>query len=296
MAEVQTGERSARVGELELVYETFGDPRDPAVLLIMGLGSQMIYWPEELCERLAAHRFVIRFDNRDAGRSTVLAAHGQPDVRAVAGGSGAAPYLLAHMAADAVGLLDALGVERAHVVGASMGGMIAQRVAIDHPERALSLASIMSTTGDPAVGRPTPAALEILMSAAPTDRDGYLDSTVAARAVLGSQPPDDERTRELAERSFERGYHPDGTARQFAAVVGSPDRTAELRRLDLPTVVLHGRDDPLITLTGGEATAAAIPGAKLVIIQGMGHDLPPWALRPIASALVANFERAEDLA
>ena len=280
MAEVQTGERSARVGELELVYETFGDPRDPAVLLIMGLGSQMIYWPEELCERLAAHRFVIRFDNRDAGRSTVLAAHGQPDVRAVAGGSGAAPYLLAHMAADAVGLLDALGVERA----------------IDHPERALSLASIRSTTGDPAVGRPTPAALEILMSAAPTDRDGYLDSTVAARAVLGSQPPDDERTRELAERSFERGYHPDGTARQFAAVVGSPDRTAELRRLDLPTVVIHGRDDPLITLTGGEATAAAIPGAELVIIEGMGHDLPPWALRPIASALVANFERAEDLA
>ena len=296
MAEVQTGERSARVGELELVYETFGDPRDPAVLLIMGLGSQMIYWPEELCERLAAQRFVIRFDNRDAGRSTVLAAHGQPDVRAVAGGAAEAPYLLAHMAADAVGLLDALGAERAHVVGASMGGMIAQRVAIDHPERALSLASIMSTTGDPAVGRPTPAALEILMSAAPTDRAGYLDSTVAARAVLGSQPPDNERTRELAERSFDRGYHPDGTARQFAAVVGSPDRTAELGGLNLPTVVIHGRDDPLITLTGGEATAAAIPGAELVIIEGMGHDLPPRALRPIASALVANFERAEDLA
>jgi len=296
-APAMTAEMTARVGEVDLVYETFGEPADPAVLMIMGLGSQMIYWPEELCEALAGagHR-VIRFDNRDAGASTVLAAAGQPDLNAIAGGSAPAPYLLAHMADDAVGLLDHLGIERAHVVGASMGGMIAQRLAIDHPDRALSLASIMSTTGDRAVGRPTAAALEVLMSAAPKDLEGYLESTIAARAVIGSQPPDRERVRALAERSFARGYHPDGTARQFAAIVGSPDRTPELRRLRLPTVVIHGRDDPLITLSGGEATAAAIPGAELVVIDGMGHDLPPFALERIATALIANFRRAHDAA
>ena len=288
-----TSERSARVGEVELVYETFGDPGDPAVLLIMGLGAQMILWPEELCEALArAGHHVIRFDNRDAGGSTVLRHGGVPNPRAIASGTAQAPYLLAHMADDAAGLLDHLGIDRAHVVGASMGGMIAQRVAIDHPDRVLSLASIMSTTGDRSVGHPTAAALEVLMKPAPTDRDGYLESTVAARVVIGSQPPDLERTRELAERAFARGHHPDGTARQFAAIMASPDRTSELGGLELPVVVVHGRDDPLITLSGGEATAAAIPGARFVVIDGMGHDLPPFALERIVAELVANFERA----
>jgi pimeloyl-ACP methyl ester carboxylesterase len=293
MAIAQTREQFARVGEIELAYETFGERGDPAVLLIMGLGAQMIFWPSELCEALAeAGYFVIRFDNRDAGRSTVLDQHRPPDLRRVAAGDLETPYLLQHMAADAVGLLDALGIERAHIVGASLGGMIAQRVAIDDPGRVLSLASIMSTTGDPDVGRPTAEAMAVLMTRAPTDRDGYIRTTLEARAVIGSQPPDRERVLDLAERSFDRGYHPDGTARQFAAIIASPDRTPELRELSVPTVVIHGAEDALIGISGAEATAAAIPGAELIVIEGMGHDLPVWALERIAAALERNFERA----
>ena len=289
----RSGERFARVGDVELAYETFGHGSDPAVLLIMGLGSQMILWPEELCEALAAAGFyVIRFDNRDAGRSTVLDGGPPPDLRRVAAGEADAPYSLARMAEDAVGLLDALEVKRAHVVGASLGGMIAQRLAIDHPERVLSLASIMSTTGDRRVGNPTPEAMTVLMSAPPLDRDGYIESTVRSREVIGSRPLDEPRTRELARRAFDRGYHPEGTARQFGAIVASPDRTAELRELRTPTVVVHGSEDALIDVSGGQATAAAIPGAELVVIDGMGHDLPLWALDRIAEALRVNFERA----
>jgi pimeloyl-ACP methyl ester carboxylesterase len=296
MAIARTGEQFTPVGsgEVELAYESFGDPADPAVLLIMGLGSQMIFWPDELCEVLAAAgHHVIRFDNRDAGRSTVLDHHEPPPVRQVVTGELDAPYLLGDMAADAVGLLDALGIDRAHIVGASLGGMIAQRVAIDHPDRVLSLASIMSTTGDSEVGRPTPEAMAVLMTRAPADHDGYIRTTLEARAVIGSQPPDRDRILDLAQRAYERGYHPDGTARQFAAVVASPDRTPELRDLSVPTVVIHGALDPLIGVSGGEATAAAIPGAELVVIENMGHDLPLWALDRIAAALQQNFERAE---
>jgi pimeloyl-ACP methyl ester carboxylesterase len=296
MTVAKNREQFARVGEVELAYETFGRPGDPAVLLIMGLGSQMIFWPDELCEALAAAgNFVIRFDNRDAGRSTVLDLS-PPDFRRVASGDAEAPYLLQHMADDAIGLLDHLGIERAHVVGASMGGMVAQRVAIDHPERVISLASIMSTTGDPEVGRPTPQAMEVLMTAPPTDRDGYIEGTVKARGVIGSKPADEARTRDLAQRAFDRGYHPDGTARQLAAIAASPDRTSDLRRVVAPTVVIHGSDDGLITLSGGEATAAAIPGSELVVIDGMGHDMPLWAIDRIAGALIDNFERATETA
>ena len=192
----EIGEERARVGELEIAYETFGDPADPAVLLVMGLGSQMINWPEELCERLAAAGLhVIRFDNRDAGRSTVLGEVPAPEFRRVAAGEAEPPYPLSDMAADAVGLLDHLGVERAHLVGASLGGMIAQRVAIDHPDRVLSLASIMSTTGERSVGLPSEAAREVLLTRAPSDRDGYVEATLRARGVIGSQPPDEARTR-----------------------------------------------------------------------------------------------------
>jgi pimeloyl-ACP methyl ester carboxylesterase len=293
MAVAGTGERIARVGELELAYESFGDPTDPPVLLIMGLGSQMILWPDELCADLAARGyFVIRFDNRDVGRSTVLSDSAPPDLRQVAVGEAAPPYLLEQMAEDAIGLLDGLGIERAHVVGASLGGMIAQRVAIDHPGRVLSLASIMSTTGDREVGQPTPEAMAVLMSAPPIDRDGYVESTVKARGVIGSRPIDEARTRDLAGRAYDRGYHPEGTARQFAAIIASPDRTPDLRELDTPAVVVHGSDDALIGVSGGEATAAAIPDAELVVIDGMGHDLPLCALDRIAAALAQNFERA----
>jgi pimeloyl-ACP methyl ester carboxylesterase len=292
----RTGEQFTPVegGEVELAYETFGDPADPAVLLIMGLGSQMIFWPDELCETLAgSHRYVIRFDNRDAGRSTVLDRHDAPDLRRVAAGELEAPYLLRHMADDAAGLLDALGIDRAHVVGASLGGMIAQRFAIDHPDRVLSLASIMSTTGDPEVGRPTPEAMAVLMTRAPTDRDGYIRSTLEARAVIGSKPPDRDRILDLAVRAYDRGYHPDGTARQFAAIVASPDRTPELREVDVPTVVIHGAEDGLIGLDGGEATAAAIPGAELLVVEGLGHDLPPGVWTQLAHAIAATVHRAE---
>jgi pimeloyl-ACP methyl ester carboxylesterase len=287
-----SAEKLARVGEIELAYETFGDPSDRAILLIMGLGAQMIFWPEELCELLAGRRyFVIRFDNRDVGRSTILEA-APPGLPAVLAGRADAPYRLEDMASDAAGLLDHLGIERAHIVGSSLGGMIAQRFALDHPDRTLSLASIMSTTGDRSVGRPTDAAMAVLTTAPPSDRDGYVEATVAGRGVIGSQPADPERNRRLAELAYDRGYHPAGTARQFAAIAVATDRTPELGELDVPTVVIHGADDPLITVSGGEATAAAIPDAELVVVEGMGHDLVPRHLERIADAIVANAERA----
>jgi pimeloyl-ACP methyl ester carboxylesterase len=198
------------------------------------------------------------------------------------------------MAADGIGLLDGLGLSAAHVVGASMGGMIAQTMAARFPERVLSLASIMSTTGDRAVGEATEAATELLLSRPATDRQAYLDGAVAGRRVLGSvdELRDDDLVREIAARAFDRGIYPEGTGRQLAAIIASGDRTPRLRELDLPTVVIHGEIDPLIGVSGGKATAAAIPGSELVLIESMGHDLPPPAWERITDALVANFERA----
>ena len=287
-----SGEQTADLGEIELAYETFGVSSDPPMLLIMGLGAQMILWPDELCELLAARGyFVIRFDNRDVGRSTILDASA-PTIQALAEGRAEAPYGLDAMAADAAGLLDHLGIERAHIVGSSMGGMIAQRFVLDFPDRALSLASIMSTTGDREVGAPTAAAMEVLMTAPPSSRDGYIEATVAGRSAIGTQPPDVERTRRLAARMFDRGYHPQGTARHIAAIATATDRTSELGHLEIPAVVIHGSADPLITPSGGEATAAAIPGAELLVIDGMGHDLPLQHHDEIADAIVANAKRA----
>jgi pimeloyl-ACP methyl ester carboxylesterase len=295
---VTAQERIAPLGEIELAYETFGDAANPAVLMIMGIGAQMIFWPEELCETLADRGyFVVRFDNRDVGRSTKLDGLAPPPLTAMLAGQigeDTVPYRLAEMAADAVGLLDHLGIERAHVVGASMGGMIGQRVAIDHPERALSLASIMSTTGDRSVGQPTAAAVAVLMTAPPTDLEGYVESFLTARRTLGSHGFgfDEQRTRRLAERCYGRGYFPDGTARQFAAILASPDRTPELATIEAPTLVIHGEDDALIDVSGGRATAAAIAGSELVVIEGMGHDLPEGTWEPIAAAMIRNFQRA----
>ena len=299
MAATGSGEQFARVGSIELAYETFGDPGHPAVLMIMGIGSQMVHWPDGLCEAIAARGYrVIRYDNRDAGHSTKLDSLGPPRLGALIDGESVeAPYSLADMAADAAGLLAELGIDRAHVVGASMGGMIAQRLAIDHPQRVLSLASIMSTTGDRSVGGPTEAATEVLMSRPATERQAYIDGAVAGRKVLGSVDGlrDDDLVREIAARAFDRGIHPPGTARQLAAILTTPDRTEDLRLLEMPTVVIHGAIDPLIGLSGGQATAAAIPGAQLVVIDDMGHDLPPGAWDQIVDALVANFERADEL-
>jgi pimeloyl-ACP methyl ester carboxylesterase len=290
-------EAIARVGEVELCYQTIGKPRDPPMLMIMGLAAQMYWWPDGLCNLLVRRGLrLIRFDNRDCGGSSVLDALGVPSLQAaLAGADGAAPYTLSKLAGDTVGLLDALGIAAAHVVGASMGAMIAQALAIEHPDRVLSLASIMGTTGERSVGRPTPAAQEVLMRAPPLDdRGAYVESVAAARAVIGSHglERDEAWTREIAERSFDRGVRPDGTLRQLVAIIASGDRTAALRRLRVPTVVVHGTDDALIDASGGRATAAAIPGAELVLIDGMGHDLPPSAWGQIADAIAANAARA----
>lgn len=294
---VLSDERLASVGEVELAYQTIGERSDPPMLLVMGLASQMIGWPDAFCELLADRGFfVIRFDNRDCGRSTVLDGAGTPSTGdALDGGSAAVPYTLSGMAGDAAGLLDALEVSAAHVVGVSMGGMIAQTLAIEQPERVLSLASIMSTTGDPSVGQATPAAQAVLFRRPPLDdREAFAEEIVNVRAVIGSQglERDEEWSCEVARKAFDRGIHPDGTLRQIAAILASGDRSDALRALDVPTVVIHGRDDPLIGVSGGEATAAAIPDAELVLIDGMGHDLPPAVWERIVEAIAANAARA----
>ena len=289
-------ERFARVGEIELCWQQFGEDGDPPLLMIMGLGAQMILWPDELCEMLAAEGFrVIRFDNRDAGRSTILAEAPTGTVpRALAGEIEPGSYLLSDMAADAAGLLDALGIEAAHVVGSSLGGMIAQTLAFEHPGRVLSLASIMSTTGDPAVGHASQAGIEALTTVPPQDRAGYVETLVGARRKIGSPgfPFDEERTRRIAALGFDRGIHPKGTVRQTIAIIGSGDRSERLAEIDVPTVVIHGEDDPLIGVSGGRATAAAIPGSRLVVIPGMGHDLPAGVWDEVAREIAENARRA----
>jgi pimeloyl-ACP methyl ester carboxylesterase len=281
---------------IELYHETLGDPADPALLLVMGLGAQLIDWPQEFCEQLAGRGFfVVRFDNRDSGLSASRPEWGVPDVRAiVAGDRSTVPYLLADLARDAAGLLDALGLRRAHVVGASMGGMIAQQLTIDHPERVASLCSIMSTTGERSVGRATPEAAAVLGRPPAPDRATAVAAAVSAARIVGSPgfpAPEDELLRR-AEAKYDRAYNPLGTLRQYAAIIASPDRTAGLRGVTAPTVVVHGADDPLITVTGGEATAAAVPGAELVVIDGMGHDLPRALWSRIIDAIAANALRA----
>jgi pimeloyl-ACP methyl ester carboxylesterase len=286
----------ARANGIDIEYETFGDPTDPVMLLIMGLGGQLIAWDADFCNRLAAHGFrVIRFDNRDVGLSTKIEAGPVPDIMAVIQGDrSSVSYSLEDMAADATGLLDALGIEKAHIVGVSMGGMIAQVVAIDHPDRVLSLASIMSTTGDPSVGAPTPEAMAVLMRPPPQERDDVIAGEVETHKAIGSPgfPVDEERTRRRAAAAYDRSFYPQGVARQVAAVVAASDRTEGLSHLDVPTVVIHGTADPLVTPSGGEATAKAVPGAELIMVEGMGHELPPGAWETVVEAVVRNVAKA----
>jgi pimeloyl-ACP methyl ester carboxylesterase len=276
-------EQFADVNGIQVCYETFGDAERPPLLLIMGLGGQMIWWDDEFCRALADRGFhVIRYDNRDTGRSTIL-----HDARVpkpwdlLRRNRRAASYSLEDMADDGVALLDHLGIRAAHVVGASMGGMIAQTMAIRHPDRVLSLTSIMSTTGDRGVGKAKWRLYPALLKPAPKERAKYIDQFVKTFQAIGSPgfPPDLERSRDLAGRSFDRAFHPAGSARQLAAIVSAPDRTPMLRDVQVPAVVIHGADDKLVAPSGGRATAAAIPGARLVLIPGMGHDMPPdvWA-------------------
>jgi pimeloyl-ACP methyl ester carboxylesterase len=285
------------VGDIRIAYETFGKPRNPPVLLIMGFASQMLSWPDEFCTALAeGGHYVIRFDNRDVGLSSHLHAAPAPDVLAAFRGDfSSASYRLTDMAADAAGLLDAIGADSAHVVGVSMGGMIAQTLAITHSERVRSLTSMMSTTGNPAVGHPSEAAMGALLAPAATSREEAIERNLAAYRVIASPgfPLDEERLREIAARSYDRSYDPAGAARQLVAVLASGDRTNALSSLRVPTLVIHGAHDPLVHVSGGQATAAAIPGAELVVIDGMGHDLSPGLLLPLADRIIALVARAE---
>jgi pimeloyl-ACP methyl ester carboxylesterase len=292
----RSSEQFARVGETRLCYDTSGDRALPAVLLVMGLASQMVMWEDQFCETLAARGFwVIRFDNRDVGRSTIMRDSPVPTrLQLALRDRRSASYSLADMAADAAGLLDQLGVSTAHVVGASMGGMIAQLMAINHPERVRSLVSIMSTTGNRRVGNPSPALLPLLLRRRPRDREAYLLDFMNTFAALGSRryPPGEDRLRALAERCWERGVHPAGAARQLAAILTAPDRTPLLARLSLPATVIHGDADRLVSRSGGQATAAAIPGARLVMVPGMAHDLPPALWDQTIDEIVLCAQRA----
>ena len=263
----------------------------------MGLGSQMVLWDDEFCETLASHGFrVIRFDNRDVGRSTILRDAPIPTrVQLMLRDKRAAAYSLDDMAGDAAGLLDQLGIEAAHVVGASMGGMIAQLLAIHHPRHVLSLVSIMSSTGNRRVGQTRPRLYPRLLGRPSRGREGYIADFVETYRAIGSKryPSDTERLRTRAGRCFDRGYHPAGAARQLAAILAARDRTPLLRELRVATTVIHGDADPLVMPSGGRATAQAIPGARLVILPDMGHDLPRELCPQIIEAIVDNAATAE---
>jgi pimeloyl-ACP methyl ester carboxylesterase len=284
---------------IDVACERFGDPEAPPVLLVMGLATQMLGWPEGFCSALAAHGLhAIRFDNRDVGLSTHLHDAPQPDVMAaLSGDTSSASYTLSEMAADTVGLMDALDLDSAHVVGASMGGMIAQTVAIEHPSRVRSLTSIMSTTGDPAVGQATQQALGALLAPPASSREEAIERTVSVFRVIGSPgfELDEPELRERAGLAYDRADDPLGVGRQLLAIIASGDRTAGLRSVHVPTLVLHGAQDPLVDVSGGRATAEAVPDAELVVSEGMGHDLPealwPEFTERIAS-LVSRVEAA----
>jgi pimeloyl-ACP methyl ester carboxylesterase len=287
-----SGELKASVGDLELCYETFGAPDAPPLLLIMGLASQMIMWDEDFCELLARRGFrVIRFDNRDIGHSTHVRGAPIPSRwRLLTRSARAAAYSLGEMADDAVGLLDQLQIPGAHIVGISMGGMIAQLLAIDHPDRVLSLVSIMSTTGNRRVGKPQPRMMLRLMRKVPRQREAYIKDHIENYRAIGSPGYDfeEDRKRERAARCFDRGIYPAGSARQLGAVVAAHDRTSHLGKVTAPTTVIHGDADPLVNVSGGQATAEAIPGAKLLILPGMGHDLPRELWPQIIDAIADN--------
>ena len=278
---------------IDLAYQRFGDTRAPMVLLIMGMAAQLIHWPDAFCAALVERGLqVVRFDNRDAGLSTHLLDAPMPDLPAVLGGDlSTVSYTLSDMAADAAGLLDALGVEKVHIVGASMGGQIAQTMAIEHPQLVRSLTSMMSTTGNKAVGQTAPEVLQALFSGPrAVTREEVIAQYLRAMRVVGS-PGYPSHEQELAVRAglaWDRSYDPAGTARQAVATVASGDRTERLRRLQLPALVIHGLADRMCDVSGGRVTAAAIPGAELVLIEGMGHDLAPGLRAPLAER-IADF-------
>ena len=294
----------ARANGITLEYDVHGPDSGEPTLLIMGLGAQMTRWPQAFVDMLAGRGLrVIRFDNRDVGLSEKIEAGGVPDLAKIVGAlmqgqKPEVPYLLDDMAADAVGLLDALSIPRAHIVGASLGGMVAQLVAADHPERVLSLTSIMSTTGNRELPPAKPEAIAVLNNRGPdptVDLEGYLDRAVTSARTIGSSgyPPDDAGVRERSLNDFRRSYYPVGFARQYAAAAASADRRPKLAGVTAPTVVIHGDGDPLVPVEGGRDTAENIPGAELRIVPGMGHDFPPQLFGEIADGIMRAVERSK---
>jgi pimeloyl-ACP methyl ester carboxylesterase len=282
---------------IAVAYERFGDLQAPPVLLIQGIASQLIHWHEDFCAELAGQGLqVIRFDNRDVGLSSHFPDAPVPDMAAAAAGDySSVSYTLSDMAADTVGLLDALGLDSAHIVGISLGAMIAQTIAIEHPGRVRSLTSISSTTGDSAVGQAKPEALAGAFSGPPANtREEVIDQRVrAARAFASTGIEIDEAAvRERAGMAYDRSHDPVGTMRQGIAVVASGDRTEGLRSITVPTLVIHGREDPMFDLSGGQATAAAIPGAELVILDNLGHAFPRQLWPEYISRIAALVQRA----
>ncbi len=288
----------APVGQgVELCYQTFGDPDDEPLLLVMGLGGPMTWWDPQLCRLLASRGFyVVRYDNRDTGRSSRVGTRvGRTAlVRAFAGGRTRPPYTLDDLAEDAFGLLDHLGLESAHVVGVSMGGMIVQTMAINQPKRVRSLTSIMSTTGKRTVGWQHPSLLPSLLANRAAGREAYVKASAALWKLIGSPgfPQSDEQVAARAEETYDRGVTPEGVLRQMLAILHQPNRSARLRSVKVPALVVHGLADKMVHVSGGRATAAAIPGAELLLIEGMGHDMP----EPLFETFAAGIRRTADRA
>jgi pimeloyl-ACP methyl ester carboxylesterase len=283
-------------GGITLCYERFGEESDPPMLLIMGLATQMIGWPDEFCAQLAERGFqVIRFDNRDIGRSTHM--NGRPPTphQLIRRQIDPVLYTLTDMANDTAGLMGELGIAPAHVVGASMGGMIAQTLAAQRPDTVRSLVSIMSNTGNRWKGQPAFGIYRYLLRRAPDDREGYIEYMTRLFDAIGSRglPFDRDRVRDIVARSYDRGRDPAGPGRQLGAVIASGDRTAELGRIGAPTLVIHGSNDRMVARSGGVATAQAIPGARLMIVEGMGHDLPEAAWPQLVDAIAAHASAAD---
>ena len=289
-------EQFAEVGPVTLCYETFGNPTDPALLLVMGLGTQMVAWREDFCRQLVDRGFfVVRFDNRDCGRSTSMSG-APPTTRELITRRVKNPaYSLSEMADDAIGLMDHLAIQQAHIVGASMGGMIVQHMAMRYPGRVLSMASMMSTVGGRVAGAPRLSVIPMFLSAPPQDKDAYIERAVKLFRMVGSKRLFDENyIRESAELSWERGVNFAGTGRQLAAITADGNRSKRLARITAPTLVIHGKDDKLVTPSGGRATAKAIRGARLLMLDDMGHDMPRPIWPSIVSGIVDNTQRSID--
>jgi pimeloyl-ACP methyl ester carboxylesterase len=291
----------ASANNILIEYETFGNPSLPSILLIIGLGGQLIYWDEAFCRRLTEEGLhVIRFDNRDAGLSTKFDAAGVPDIMEIFGklASGQKvipPYTIEDMAADAVGLLDALKIEKAHICGMSMGGMIAQALAIRYPQRTLSLTSIYSTTGNPHLPQPKPEVMRLLLTPPPQEREPFIQFNLTLfRALAGPGFGfDEEWVRKIMGRAYDRAFYPQGTIRQLVSILTQANRQVALKGLRVPTLVIHGDADPLVPVEAGKETAAAVPEAELKLMKGMGHDLPhgeAWV--QIAREIIVHTKKA----